>query len=327
MRHHIGKIIGAMAVIASSTLLIGAAAFPPGDIEDESPPAKTPDGCVKLFGQIQCAPEEPEIAAQLFGSGPAPETDIDPARPSVVGFVRNTWPFVIDFQSEPGTRTFVKVRLYHHRWFFPYLEVAYQQRLGIDDDAGQRQLVKIEAMSLSDPSLAADANGTRVARYDIRSYRMNGDEVLREHGRPVRAPVKIFGIGAGPRAVGSITLDDVRLYPDTVRKAAPGEPPAQARFRYFLRRPFDLVNATAERDCPGSRCRQVGQVAPPGAGSVGLSPERQWLIRNNTKPGSYRLLVRAWLNCNGSTPGANFRECGNEAAWATGYSDTITVTP
>ncbi len=331
MRELFRKSAACVGLVLCGLFLTSARQLPPPNDSDDAPhqsqdtDSTVPPGCVKLFGSIQCGEEEPLLASRLLANGPQPETATDPLRPAVVSFVRNNWPFVIDFQAEPGTRTVLKVKLYHRRWILPYLENAYQQVLGEDEQAGERQVIKIEAIDLGDASVATGAGEVRVARYDIRSYRLDGDTYRREQGKLVRAPVKIFGIGAGPRAVGSITLRDVRFGPASLQIPAAGAPPAMTSFQYVLLRPYDVVSAGVERDCPGAGCRWAGQALSPSAGSVGLSPPRQWPVRRNAKPGLYRLQVRAWLNCQGSTPAERFVDCGDEAAWASGFSDDIVV--
>jgi len=260
-------------------------AIPQGD--DESRPPH--HAC--FYGV--CAQPEREIAATLVRLGPQHGDCRDVDKPSAVGFVRNSWPVVVDFESEPGTFTVLRVKLYHRRRLLPYFEVAFQQVID-PDGTGGRQAVVVPRLDLAGNTGA----GVRVARYDIRSFRLADGELVRHRGRLVRAPVAVYGMGAGPHAVGSMTLRNVRfLSPPTIRVPAAGNPQAVS-FGYTLDRDFDAV-AAIPRFC-NPRCADQPRIGPlPRSRSVQATG--RWTFDHRARPGSYEMDVRAWLQCGGAS--------------------------
>ena len=275
-------------------------ALPEGDDE-----ARPPEGACFLG---ICVAEERQIAGSLVESGPQPGGGGDGAKPSVVGVVRNAWPMVVDFEPEPGTFTVVRVKLYHRRWLFPYYEIAFQQVLD-PDGSGGRQTVVVDRLNLADSS----GDGIHVARYDVRSFRLADGELVREHGRPVRAPVTVYGMGAGPQAVGSMILLDVRFTTPTTRQVPAQNEVDRVGFSYRLMRDFDAVAAVPRFCNPGCNDRgsRIGPLPRMRSGPVTGS----WPIDRHALAGNYELDVRAWLQCGGATAADAFARCADDSAW------------
>ena len=281
--------------------------------DDESRP---PEGACFLG---LCAREEREIAATLVRSGPDRGSCREVAKPSVVGLVRNGWPVVIDFEPEPGTFTVFRVKLYHRRWSLPYYEIAFQQVLDPDGTGGRRTVV-IPALELTGQAGA----GVRVARYDVRSFRLANGELVRAHHRLVTAPVTVYGMGAGPHAVGSMTVLDVHfLGPATIRVPARNSR-QDVRFSYRLTRDYDAV-AGVPRFC-NPRCSDVLPRIGPlprfrGAPQTGL-----WTVTHRARVGNYGMDVRAWLQCGGASAVQALASCADDAAWTFATAPALRLT-
>ncbi|MEA3042801.1 MAG: hypothetical protein QOJ53_2205 [Sphingomonadales bacterium] len=286
-------------------------AIPEGD-DDERP---TDPACIRILGSEHCAAEERALAATLVQNGPRGIAGQAPEKPSVVGFVRQGWPLTIEFQPQPGTFTIFRVKLYHRRLLFPYFEVAYRRVLD-PDGSGGRQIVDIGALDLSGDPGAGD--GARIARYDIRSYRLVGGALQRRHGFLVRAPVALFGLSAGPEAHGSLTLRNVRfLGRTTIGRRANGSAPIL--FSYALDVDYDAVAAELLR-CP-RLCASLGDVGTNLATRRTPAAQAQWAIGPDTQPGSYEIVVRAWGQCGGGSQADMLARCRHKSAWSIGRTD------
>lgn len=181
--------------------------LPAGDDAHDEAQRERDGVCVKIVVML-CREPETEVAAALIRSGPQTRDESEPGKPSIVGFVRNSWPLAVDFEPEPGTFTVLRVKLFHQRFLYPYYEIAYQQVLD-PDGSGGRQTIVVDRLQLGgDPGAG---NGVRVARVDVRSFRLVNGRLVREHGRAVRAPVMVYGVGVGPDAVGSTAIENARF--------------------------------------------------------------------------------------------------------------------
>lgn len=173
------------------------------------------------------------LATTLFGSGhksrgsdsPEAETLLKdgPQMPmtypvgtfSVRGFARNGWPVVLDFKPQPNTWT--------------TLDVVFRKRtvsLNVDTNGLEgRHLVKLQLPG--NPK-----KKTVPATYVLRSvYRDSQD------GQQHPAPVEVYGIGGGPRAVGSVAIEQLSMLPESVMAGTP------ARFAFSAKSPFNRTRA------------------------------------------------------------------------------------
>jgi hypothetical protein len=272
--------------------------------QSEKSPAPTKPGCIRLFGKEVCGTPETEVAANLIANGPSVSFGGDESNHSVQGFVRNGWPIVADFQPLPGSRTWLVVTLYDPA----PLPIGRSIRLEMDHDGSTgRHYYKMPEVHLPDAGQTPDGkSAVRVASFAIES------RMLDANGKPrgPSVPVQLFGLGAGPRAVGSVSLNGVKMGPAGSLKSGP------VPYRYLLEQPFDLVSADVWRYCTKFLCNHVAfserrqLVSGPSSGS--FQPK---------KAGTYRLYVRAWLHCENS----NVAACGDGAAWAAGESEKVTI--
>jgi hypothetical protein len=99
----------------------------------------------------------------------------------VQGYAASNWPFALDIYTQPGTRTWLEVR---------FKGDDQSQSVDLTRPEGGRRVEFVQ--------LPAASGGVRVARYSIHS-------VLERPGQePLYRPMMIYGIGAGPGAVGAI---------------------------------------------------------------------------------------------------------------------------
>jgi hypothetical protein len=133
---------------------------------------------------------------QLDADGPRFPMQQQSGRFQVQGYAAAGWPFVADIQTEPGTWT--------------WLELSYKgsnrpQYVDLTRPEGGR---RTEVFNLPGAPGSFD-----IARYSIHSA------LLRQGYKPLYRPMRVFGLGAGPRAVGSIDQssadDGNRSGPDT----------------------------------------------------------------------------------------------------------------
>jgi hypothetical protein len=254
--------------------------------------------------------EEPRtIAGRLFRDGPGQSVPADRPLDNVQGFVRDGWPVVVDFEPEPGTRTDLRVSIYERdRMYLPR-----RVRLIMDPSGrGGRQLF---TGRLEMPPGLWPGRAVGIAQFEVISRRLDGA------GRRTkeRAPVEVYGIGAGPRAVGSISVTNVVFAPPSRSLRLPRKGGIATTYGYVLKQPFDLVAEDVWRSCKKVLCKELmSSKRVPLSKQSG--PTRPYRL---TRPGTYRLNVRAWLSC----PNANFTLCGDGAAWAIGRSAPVLVEP
>ncbi|WGG48215.1 hypothetical protein [Rugamonas sp. DEMB1] len=200
----------------------------------------------------------------------------------VEGYIRSGWPFVVDFLPQPDTCTELDVYLGGKQVFSRLLDA--------DGRAGRR-LLRIEL-----PGNIAPA--ARAALYVLRSARPACAErgaVADEGG----VSVEVYGIGAGPRAVGSVAVDRLVFGPPQ-----PKLPRELVQVGYRMQWPFNHVavevlrfrrsgadgievERVATLDAEHSRGLPAGEVAG-----------QTWDGRNGAAAlsrGLHRLQVRAWL--------------------------------
>jgi hypothetical protein len=118
---------------------------------------------------------------ELDAHGPRFPIEQRIGRFQVQGYAASNWPFALDLYTEPGTRTWLEVRFKHDQQ---------SQSVDLTRPEGGRRVAFIQ--------LPAARGGVRVARYSIHS-------VLERPGQePLYRPITVYGIGAGPGAVGAL---------------------------------------------------------------------------------------------------------------------------
>lgn len=203
---------------------------------------------------------------------------------AVQGYTRSGWPIVVDFLPEPSSLTSIEIAIDG--------QLRYEKLLDASGERG-RQLVKLV--------LPADLADRPVpAVYAVHSVRFVDSRVVKDaNGNDVPSPVEIFGIGAGPKAVGSVAVDDVQFGPSPVSMAGNG--PREALYSYNVRSPFNHavveilkfashdgeieVEPVANDHVPGLNLGRTEPGRWNGTGEDGHTPSF----------GLHRLQVRAWF--------------------------------
>lgn len=216
------------------------------------------------------APDE----ADLLRDGPQLPTAYPVGSFSVRGFAKDGWPIVLDFRPEPRTRTTLDV-------VFGKKKVA---SMVVDTNGLEgRHLVK------QDTPRFGWAKKARPATYVLRS------EYIDASGASAGpAPIQVYGIGGGPRAVGSVAIERLRFLPGVLR------PGTLARFDYAAKSPFDHTHAEVLKfEADGSAIR-LARVMEERADDVRVGLHSgQWdgSDQRSRAPslGAHRFQVRAWF--------------------------------
>jgi hypothetical protein len=153
--------------------------------------------------------------SKLSRNGPEFSEVLQMSAFSVKGFVRGSWPLVIDYDSQPGTFVELTVAL-DDRSAPPYIEL-----LPVTSTARRILLLNTPPEFGSDP---------KIARFSVRA--------TVSQTNPQLAYFRVYGFGCGPRAVGSVAIDRLTFSPPLISKANP-----KATIGFHARTYFDKVNA------------------------------------------------------------------------------------
>ncbi|SHE74776.1 hypothetical protein SAMN02745148_01032 [Modicisalibacter ilicicola DSM 19980] len=227
--------------------------------------------------------EGPEFAPRYHGSAFA-----------AIGMVRGDWPFILDFTHDRPILLTLRLSargvpdIYTLRIPFEEGETGtHRLQFRLPQAFGDRE--QPAAIGIT----ATDMSGERTAS----SFRINA-------------------LGCGPRAVGSVAIEEVAFLPRRIRPQA-GE---QAFFRFFSHSTFPQAVAEFLRVEPAADGEQyffVDEELIPGGVAAGRSIDpRRWDGRDldqRLSPGAHRLQVRAWAPTGG---------------WVTAWSDNrVRVSP
>ena len=190
---------------------------------------------------------------------------------SMRGFTRDNWPIVVDFLPLKNTRTTLDV----------IIDSRKISTLIIDSNGlAGRHLEK----------LTMPANGwakkPKAATYLVRSVYMdpNGNE-----GGP--AALEVYGIGGGPRAVGSVAVEQLQF------GGGRGQP---AQFAYQAKSPFNHVRTEVVRFDSDGQSIRIARVMEENADDVAVGRHTgSWdgldTASGTASRGVHRFQVRAWF--------------------------------
>jgi len=168
--------------------------------------------------------DRPAAERTLIEDGPQLPVAFPEGTFAVQGFAQDGWPLVVDFEPQPGTVTELQLTVGTGG-------DARTRKLLLDPDGSRgRQLLALEI---------PDTGGAREpvpATYAITSLPIAAFDLDRPRTAEP-APLRIFGIGAGPRAVGSVAIERIAFTP-----AFPG-----ARFGYVAKSEFTRARAQVQR--------------------------------------------------------------------------------
>ena len=166
---------------------------------------------------------------ELDAHGPRFPVEQRIGRFQVQGYAASNWPFALDIYTEPGTRTWLEVRFKHDNQ---------SQSVDLTRPEGGRRVAFIQ--------LPAAPGGVRVARYSIHS-------VLERPGQePLYRPMMVYGIGAGPGAVGALESAQNFLGADGARQRFASRSIFAAPGLAFLQ----AASAAPAQLAPGSELRE-----------------------------------------------------------------------
>jgi hypothetical protein len=222
------------------------------------------------------AAPEPDAADLLTQSGPQFPATFSMSCAPVQGFVKGGWPVVIDYQ--PDGRSDVLLEIHTVSASQPYV-IALESLSG-------RRLRKVEL-----PASLGDS--PQVGLFLVRATKTADKSAGR---------VQLFGLGAGPRAVGSVAIDQVDFRPGSMR-VSQGQ---RATYSFYARSDFNrgaVEILRVQRNADEIRV-SLARSNPLDSGInrgtwVGKKEPMTWDgmdANSRVSNGPHLLQVRAWLN-------------------------------
>lgn len=237
---------------------------------------------------------EQDMLERLRHEGPSFAPEYNTSAFAAIGMVRGGWPFVLDFTHDRPV--VVTLRLSARG-----LSEIYT--LQIPFGAGETGHHRLQFQL---PPEFGDSE--RPAAIAVTATEMGTD-------RP-ESSFRITAMGCGPRAIGSVAIEEVSFLPRLIRAQAR----EQASYRFFSHSDFPSAVAEFMRVEPaidGERHFFVNEAPIVGGVTAGRSIDpRQWDGRDTSRrisTGTHRLKVRAWSPVEG---------------WLTAWSDSrVDVSP
>ena len=224
----------------------------------------------RLFGGQKKAPDLPKM---LDKEGPQFPDVYNMSDFSIEAYAKGNWPMVIDFELEQQSVVLLTIMMEGVEPFYYHLNgntlARHQEKLTI-------------------PTRFGDA--AKPATYSIR-----GLSAVVGEAKPVF--LRLFGIGAGPKAVGSLKIDELRFQPGKIR------PQQKEKASFSFHSHEDFTKAEAE-------FWQVGRIANGPIIPRRVDVEKiknivrrdervssSWQGKGNGKPvtGQFQLQVCAWV--------------------------------
>ncbi|MDI5891504.1 hypothetical protein [Halomonas rhizosphaerae] len=199
---------------------------------------------------------------------------------AAIGLVQGNWPFVLDFAHDEPVIVTLRISargvpdIYTLRFPFGAYETGHHRL--------QFQLPPAFGDSERPAAIAVTATDSS--------------------GKQTAPSFRVLALGCGPRAVGSVAIEEVTFLPRLIRAQAR----EQASYRFFSRSDFPSVMADFMRVEPaedGERHFFVDEEPIDGGVSAGRSIEpQQWDGRDagqRISAGTHRLKIRAWAPTRG----------------------------
>jgi hypothetical protein len=193
----------------------------------------------------------------------------------VRGFAQDEWPIVLDYKPQPHTQTTLYVAFDKDK--------VWSVVIDSNGLAGEHtQLVVL-------PRTGWAKKKARPATYYLRCMTIDG------MGRPIApAPIDVYGIGGGPRAVGSVAIEQLTFGPPTMQTGA------TAAFGYHAESPFDHTRTEVLRYAMEGQTIRLTQVMAENAPDVSVGTHGgQWNGRDQgtgqVSKGAHRFQVRGWF--------------------------------
>jgi hypothetical protein len=249
-----------------------------GPCPDSGPRSGVGGGISFDLGQLLRSARKPDPALGLLSAGPSFPAEFSMSCLPVRGLVQGGWPMVVDYALGGAGKVSVEIHL--EEGGAPFV-----QRL---DGGPGRHLSRFDLPA----SLGARP---RPALVLVRADEDRG-------GPPAPAQVQLYGLGAGPRAVGSVAIDQVDFSPQNLRRSAR----ETASYTFFARSDFNRLAVGVLRVHGGEGVIKVSLAREyPFDGGVsrgtwfGRGERRSWDgsdARNQPSLGAHILQVRAWAS-------------------------------
>ena len=258
--NYVPAIIGGAVAIGVITALMAQERNPAGQ-----PAASTP-------------PPIDQIVERLLSDGPLLATEFNMSAFAVRGFVRGKWPLVIDFQqrSEGRARLHISARDVPEIFDFDLTGACPPPR---------RCLMRLQLP----PEIFG--NDLRPAVIAAMATDPSGVETLAEFD--------VYALGAGPRAVGSVAIDQVSFGPSMIHVAEQ----QNALYRFYSHSDFSHTSVEfwkMENGNDGTRLFFVDDRLIDGGVRkdqwIGTPERRMWdgMGKGRVSSGRHRVQVRAW---------------------------------
>jgi len=217
-----------------------------------------------LVGSLAHAPEP---VNKLSNNGPQFGDTVHMSAFQVTGFVKGGWPLVIDYESIVPA--------------YAVLTVVTQNAptssfvLPTDQTARRNVLVQLPT------TLGTDL---KIANYTIRSTVSDTDLTPRYF--------RVYGIGCGPKAVGSVAIDQLKFSPQIITAAQ-----SDTRFSFHTHANFDRVKAEFMQVSLVDHCLE-GQIFDNKKIDKRFAEGDYWNDTwngRNARPGQIQFRVRGWM--------------------------------
>ncbi|MGF6602480.1 hypothetical protein P3T23_007232 [Paraburkholderia sp. GAS448] len=244
----------------------------------------------------------PGEVKELLLDGPQFPQTRAPDQFEVTALLKGGWPFVVDFMPAPASCTFVVI----------FIGDQASKAVVIDSDGRQgRHLVRLDFP-------AGPPESPLPARYRVQSQAppcpSGNPAAYGSSARP--SPLEIYGIGAGPRAVGSVAVTNLHFQPPR-----PNVRTDRITYAFTTKSLFNRATVSFLRFEPASASSGIRATLIRSIPVQDLDPKvhtGSWDGLDDTRTlslGIHRLEVRAWDNQE------------DESSWAGGISDDlVTIT-
>lgn len=250
------------------------------------------------LGRMLNQPHTADLVTDWLAAGPGFDARYSNSCMPIRCLVKGGWPMVVDYS--PDGQSITTIELHVQGQAKP---IIYELR----NNRG-RHLMMFELP-------ASLGSSSRAAVMLVRSVRNKAGET-----GPGQA--RIYGLGAGPRAVGSVAIQQVDFRPPSIRRSAQ----QQASYSFLSKSDFNHFSVGVLRidgvdgQIKVDLAREFSFAGGISRGTVfGRVPERFWDgtdARNEASVGSHIIQVRAWMSSR------------NEADWVTAWSEqTVLVAP
>jgi hypothetical protein len=184
----------------------------------------------------------------------------------ITGFVEGGWPLVIDYETEPGTYAIIDIATQRGNY--------YSVRLPTEKAGRQLEMLRL-------PLIFGGEH--QIADFTIRATVSEKNDRLRY--------LRIYGIGCGRRAVGSVAIDQLRFGPRIISGSS------DAQFSFHTHTDFDRMKAEFIQVALVDNCLE-GKIFDDRKINKRLREDEHWNDSWNAgkaQRGQIQFRVRGWM--------------------------------